>query len=174
MIRLVFTTAFVACSWVMANADETTDLPKDVPPVVGTAVAIPSAADGDEWSIKLTVPKVRWEIVGEERPKLDWPKFKVTAKGASLTLPMAYKQASPLNEDTQNRILDLTGKRLSQEEASKRLASITPVLVSVSGGMPDPFFLQTTKSDTLVVVLGIPSAPAVDLLPQPASASPKH
>lgn len=172
MIRVIATTALVICSCVATNGDEPSSLPKDVPPVVGTAVAIPPASSGDdEWSIKLSVPKVTWEVVGEERPKLDWPKFKVAAEGATLTLPMAYKAASQLNENAQNRILDLKGRRLSRKEALKLLSSNKPVLVSVSGRMPDPFYLQTTKPDTLIVVLGIHSAPAPGLLPQPASPS---
>lgn len=93
----------------------------------------------------------------------------MTAEGANLTLPMTYHPATQLSEISQNRILDLKKNRLSREEALKRLASSTPVLVSVSGRMPDPFYLQCTKPDTLIVVLGIPSSPAPDLLPQPAS-----
>jgi hypothetical protein len=170
MTRIVVAVAFVVCACVVANADEPPALPKDVPPVVGTAVAIPpTPSDGDKWSIKLSVPKVRWEVVGEERPKIDWPEFKTNVEDASLTLSMAYGPESQLNEIAQNRILDMKGKRLHREEALKRLASSTPVLVSVSGRRPDPFYLQTTKPDTLVVVLGIPSSPAPELLPQPAS-----
>ena len=173
MTRVIFAVACVACGCVIASADESTTLPKDVPPVVGTAVAIPpTGSDDDDWSIKLTVSKVKWEIVGEERPKLDWPRFKVTAENASLILPMTYEPASALSEIAQNRILDVKGQRLSREQALKRLASSKPVLVSVSGRMPDAYYLQCTKPDTLIVVLGIPSAPAPDLLPQPVS-SPK-
>jgi hypothetical protein len=170
MTRTVFATLFVVGSCIVASADEPSALPNDVPPVVGTAIALPPVASNDkEWSVRLTVPKVKWEVIGEERPKLDWPRFKVTAENASLTLPMAYEPASQLSEVSQNRILDLKGKRLSREVALKRLATSTPVLVSVSGRMPDPLYLQTTRSDTLIVILGIPETPASDLLPQPAS-----
>ena len=172
MTRVIFAGACVACACAVASADEPTALPKDVPPVVGTAIVLaPAGSDDDDWSIKLTVPKVRWEIVGEERPKRDWPEFKVTAESASLTLPMAYKRASQLNEIAQNRILDVKGRRLSREQALQYLASSQPVLVSASGRMPDAYYLQCTKPDTLIVVLGIPSAPAADLLPQRASSS---
>ena len=171
MIRVVASTAFFVCFSIVANADDPAALPKDVPPVVGTAFAIPSDAGGDKWSIKLTVPKVRWEIIGEERPKADWPRFKVSAEDASLTLSMAYHPVTQLNEIAQNRILDLMGKRLRREDAFKRLATSKPVLVSVSGRMPDAYYLQTTKPNTLIVVLGIPSAPAPDLLTQPANSS---
>ena len=36
--------------------------------------------------------------------------------------------------------------------------------------MPDPFYLQCTKPDALIVVLGIPSYPAPELLPCPTVA----
>ena len=43
------------------------------------------------------------------------------------------------------------------------LASI--VLVSVSGEMPDPFYLRCVKPDTLIVLLGLPSSREYNLLP---------
>jgi len=174
MARVLFAAAICFCSSVFAIADDPTALPKDVPPIIGSAIAIPNvSSDNDSWSIKLTVPKVRWEVVGERKPKLDWPELKVTAESTTLTLPMAYSRASQLNEVAQNRLLDLKGNRINRNDALKRLASETAVLISVSGEMPDAFYLQTTQPDTLIVVLGIPQAPATDLLPQPAGPSNK-
>ena len=163
----------VAVFCAVADAESPVSLPKDVPPVIGTAAAIASSApraDSDRWSIELVVPKVAWEVVGEERPKLEWPEFKVTVEEAVLTLQMGYHPATQLSENAQNRVLDLKGRRLGRDEALKRLAAKTPVLVSVSGRMPDPFYLQCTKPDTLIVVLGIPSYPAPELLPCPTIA----
>ena len=94
---------------------------------------------------------------------------KVEVEEATLDLKMHYDPATQLAADAQNRVLDLKGKRLSADEIFERLDRKTPVLVSVSGRMPDPFYLQCTKPDTLIVVLGIPSSPAPELLPQPAS-----
>lgn len=163
----------VAVFCAVADAENPVSLPKDVPPVIGTAVAITSSkpgGDNDEWSIELVVPKVAWEVVGEERPKREWREFKVTVKEAALTLQMGYHPATQLSENAQNRVLDLKGRRLKRDEALKRLDTKTPVLVSVSGRMPDPFYLQCTKPATLIVVLGIPSYPAPELLPCPTVA----
>ncbi len=169
MTRVLLVATVSLCASVLAKADESTTLPKGVPPIIGNAIAFPDASsDHDSWSIKLTVPKVRWEVVGERRPKLEWAEFKVTAESATLTLPMAYSKASQLNEIAQNRLLDLKGNRVDRADALKRLASETAVLISVSGQMPDTYYLQTTRPDTLIVVLGIALAPAPDLLPQPA------
>jgi hypothetical protein len=153
-------------------AKESMRLPEDVPPVIGTAVVIPSQSpnprDYDEWSIRLVVPKIAWEVIGERRPKREWPEFKVVVEEATLTLSMGYHPATQLSENAQNRIVDLKGRRLNRDEARKRLEGNTPVLVSVSGRMPDPYFLQCTRNDALIVVLGTPASPAPDLLPRPA------
>ncbi len=146
-------------------------MPKDVPPIMGSAVFVPSKTKDDgyhKWSVKLKVPKVAWEVVGERRLKSDWPRLKVTVEEAVLTPQMGYHRAIQLADSAQNRVLDLKGRRLKRDEALKRLAAQMPVLVSVSGRMPDPFYLQCTKSDTLIVVLGYPYYPAPQLLPRPA------
>ncbi len=156
--------------------EESGALPKDVPPVIGTAIATKSQPGG-KWSVRLSVPKVTWEGVGVFRVKREWPKFKVTVQEVVLELPMGYQEhhkggraLTQLSDNSQNRVLDLQGRRLGSDEALKRLAAKTPVLVSVSGQMPDPFYLQCTKPDTLIVVLGIPSYPAPELLPNPKAA----
>jgi hypothetical protein len=43
------------------------------------------------------------------------------------------------------------------------------VLISVSGRMPDAFYLQCMRPDTLIVILGIPNSPAPHLLPHEAN-----
>ena len=157
----------LVCACVVANAEEPPALPKDVPPVIGTAMILPPDPGHNNWSLRLAVPKVAWKVVGERKPKREWPEFKVEVEEATLDLKMHYDPATQLAADAQNRVLDLKGKRLSADEVFQRLDSKKPVLVSVSGRMPDPFYLQCTKPDTLIVVLGIPSSPAPELLPQP-------
>jgi hypothetical protein len=156
-------------------AGDAVPLPKGVPPVVGTAVAMdsPIALDGksEQWTVKLTVPKVVWNVAGEKQPKREWPEFKVDVQEAVLTLSMGYHPATQLGEFAQNRIVDLNGRRLTRAEAMKNLKSETPVLVSVSGRMPDPFYLQCTKPDALIVILGIDYSPAPELLPQKQEAN---
>ncbi len=144
------------------SADEVVAVPKDVPPVVGTAIM---SNDSEKWAVQLTIPKITWKVGGERRPKIEWPDFQVNVEEAVLKLSMNYHPATQLSDESQNRLVDLKGRRLKRDEAVKRLKDKTPVLISVSGRMPDAFYLQCTKADTLIVILGIPDSPAPQLLP---------
>jgi hypothetical protein len=63
-------------------------------------------------------------------------------------------------------VVDLNGTELNREQILERLSKETPVLVSVSGRMPDPFFLQLTRPGALIVVLGPrDGAPSPQMLP---------
>ncbi|MAQ90856.1 MAG: hypothetical protein CMM03_13460 [Rhodopirellula sp.] len=154
------------------KAGETPAFPTDVPPIVGSAIAIPDN-DSDYYSVRLTVPKIRWFVVGERRPKLEWPTLKVTAESTTLELLIFNDRSesaslSQLSENSQSRIVNLNGKRLSSKEVLKRLKSSKAVLISVSGKMPNAYHLQTTKPDTMIAILGISAdMPRPNLLPQP-------
>ena len=154
------------------KAGETPAFPTDVPPIVGSAIAIPDN-DSDYYSVRLTVPKIRWFVVGERRPKLEWPTLKVTAESTTLDLLIFNDRSesaslSQLSENAQSRIVNLDGKRLSSKEVLKRLKSSKAVLISVSGKMPNAYHLQTTKPDTMIAILGISAdMPRPNLLPQP-------
>jgi hypothetical protein len=152
----------IACRLVYAA--EPIALPKDVPPVIGTALA---SNDSEKWAVRIRVPKTTWELVGERRPKIEWPELQVKVEEVVLRLSMNYHPATALSEESQNRIVDLKGRRLERDEALLRLKQETPVLISASGRMPDAFYLQCAKADTLVVILGIPDSPAPHLLPHP-------
>ncbi|MEY4565323.1 MAG: hypothetical protein RLY14_293 [Planctomycetota bacterium] len=159
LCALILLTTF-GCGLVSAN--ELVSLPKDVPPVIGTAI---SANDSENWAVQLTIPRITWKIVGEQRSKIEWPELQVKVEETVLKLSMDYHPATQLSEESQNRLVDLNGRRLKRDEAVKRLKDKTPVLISVSGRMPDAFYLQCTKPDTLIVILGIPEFPAPQLLP---------
>ena len=148
------------------SADEVVAVPKDVPPVVGTAIM---SNDSEKWAVQLTIPKITWKVVGERRPKMEWPEFQVNVEEAVLKLSMGYHPATQLSDESQNRLVDLKGRRLKRDEAVKRLKGKTPVLISVSGRMPDAFYLQCTRPDTLIVILGIPDSPAPQFLPREAT-----
>jgi hypothetical protein len=138
-------------------------LPKQVPPLLGTAVVTDPGHEGEEseWGITLTIPKVRWEVVGEVVPKEQWPNLK--AEVESVTLALRLGGPSPLRE---SRIVDLEGRDLSRDQVTKRLAKKTPVLVSVSGTNPDPYYLQLTDANALIVILGPRDGyPTPELLP---------
>ena len=172
-MRPICVVLILACYTINAvKAAETPALPTDVPPIVGTAIAIPDK-DSDYYSVQITVPKIRWFVVGERRPKLEWPTLKVTAESVALELLILNDRSessplSQLSENAQSRIVNLSGKRLSSKEVLKRLKSSKAVLVSVSGKMPDAYHLQTTKPDTMIAILGISAdMPRPNLLPQP-------
>jgi len=143
------------------------NLPMDVPPVLGKAVvSVPKEHRTDvEWTIRLTVPKVTWDVIGEMVPKRQWPELKVDVEETTLTLNMGGPfQLAP------SRVVDMKGKVLTQAQTAKRLKTETPVLVSVSGRMPDAYYLQLTKSDALIVILGPrDGCPAPKLLPSRAA-----
>jgi hypothetical protein len=138
-------------------------LPKNVPPVLGMAV-VSDAGRGDEsgeWIIKLTLPKIAWEVVGESIPKKQWPELKSEVRMTTLTLRMGGP-----SQLAESRVIDLKGKELSRDQVVKRLESEIPVLVSVSGHMPDAYFLQLTKAEALIVILGARDGyPAPEFLP---------
>lgn len=153
------------------KAIEDTEMPAHpvgLAPLVGIAAALPKDADDSRayaWSLRLRVPKVVWEIVGEERPKLEWSGIKADVEMVTLEVQMGYSESTQLAEQGQNRLVDLEGRRLTREEAFKRLGEGGTVLVSVSGEMPDPFYLECSKPDTLIVLFGLPSSREYNLLP---------
>lgn len=146
----------------LVSSDEDVPVPKDIPPVIGTAIA---SNDSENWAVQLSLPRIKWKLVGDRRPKIEWPELQVQVEQVDLKLSMDYHPATQLSEESQNRLVDLKGRRLKRDEAVKRLKDKTPVLISVSGRMPDAFYLQCTKPDTLIVILGIPDSPAPHLLP---------
>jgi hypothetical protein len=144
-------------------ADEPAPLPKDVPPVVATAVVSDRGNNGEhsEWAIRLTVPRIAWEVVGEVVPRKEWPELKAEVAKGTLTLRMGGPSAL-----APSRVVDLHGKDLSREQIIKRLERESPVLVSLSGRTVDPYFLTLTKADALIVILGPRDGyPAPELLP---------
>jgi uncharacterized protein YkwD len=74
-------------------------------------------------------------------------------------------------------VTDLTGKELTGDRVTERLGKEVAVLVSTSGPV-DPFYLQTTKAETLIVHLPAPptpvaapgASPVVPKAPAPAKA----
>ena len=157
-----------------ADASDSVPLPKDVPPVIGVAVAVVKDAGEDdrrgEWKIRLTIPKITWEVVGKSIPKKQWPELSAQVEKTTLFLRMGGPSAlSP------SRIVNVKGKDLNYNQVVKRLEKETPVLISVSGRMPDAYFLQLTTSDALIVILGPrDGGPAPDLLPSEKGASKKR
>lgn len=152
-----------------APADDASQFPTGLPPVIGTAVVAPDVPErrNDEWAIQLTLPKVAWKVVGEVIPKREGPKVHVDVERVTRTLRMDGPSAlSP------SRIVDVKGRELTRDEVRKRLAAETPVLVSLSGRMVEPYYLQLTMPDALIVILGPrDGGPAPEFLPAASAAS---
>jgi hypothetical protein len=156
---LICTFVLTFCSYTRAATPITP--PEDVPPVMATAVA---TSAGDDLKIKLMVPCARWKVVGEVVPKSQWPELQVDIVEDTRTL--VFGGPSALAE---SRVLDVQGKDVSHEEILARLKEESPVLVSVSGKVADPYYLQLAKPETLVIVLGPrDKMPAPALLPSQA------
>lgn len=149
----------------VTSGQEPIAAPKDVPPIMATAMA---SNISEKCLVQVTIPKITWEVVGARKPKIEWPKLQVQVDETLLQLTMDYRPSSQISDDAQNRIVDLKGRRLDRDEIGKRLKAKTPVLVSVSGRMPDEFYLQCTTPDTLIVILGVPDSPAPQFLPREA------
>lgn len=150
---------------------EEKNLPENLPPVVGLAQAreTDEAAalhpDKKQIEIVLTWPCLRWEVIGQTKSKQDWPKVSVTVEKRSKTL-----RFDTLSQLADSRVVGIDGKDLSREELLKRLGRETPVLVSVTGKIPEPYYLQLTKPDAVIVILGPRDGlPALELLPAPKS-----
>ena len=153
--------AFIATG--NAIGKDPSGLPRNVPPVLGTAVVSDpgKGEESQEWKIKLTLPKIAWEVVGESVPKKQWPELKSEVRMTTLTLRMGGP-----SQLAESRVVDLKGNELSRDQVVKRLENEIPVLVSVSGGMPDGYFLQLTHTDALIVILGARDGyPAPEFLP---------
>lgn len=142
---------------------EDSPFPKHVPPIMGTAKVVDSGKGDDlsVWRIGLTIPKVRWEVVGETTPKESWPQLEADVDKVSLVL-----QKGGPSQLSESRVVDIKGDELRREQVLKRLSQETPVLVSVSGEIPEPYYLQLTNAEALIIILGARDGfPAPEWLP---------
>ncbi len=150
-----------------AVADELPLLPTSVPPVIGVVSAKAAAAnktskeDDVQPSIVVTVPKVRWKVVGEVVAKKSWPKLEAQVENVSITLE--FGGPSQLAE---SRFMTTEGKELEIKDVVSRLQKPQPVLISLNGEMPESYYLQTSRPETLILILGPRDGmPAPELLP---------
>ncbi|MEM7167412.1 MAG: hypothetical protein AAF581_18260 [Planctomycetota bacterium] len=125
--------------------------PQGVPPMVGTAQLSTVNVEGKRprRELAVTIPKVRWELTGRMVAKREWPKL-----DATVDLVTLKEESNPRSQLVPTQVFDLEGKQLSRSQVAERLSTKTPVLVSVSGKMPDAYYLQVVRPDTLIVVLG--------------------
>ena len=94
-------------------------------------------------------------------PKRAWPQLETSV--AIETRKLVFGGPSQLRE---SEVVDIRGKTLGRAEVLERLKEETPVLVSVSGEMVDGYYLQLTKPDAVIIILGPrDGSPAPELLP---------
>jgi hypothetical protein len=161
MLSCVYFISFSLLFSSVAQSGITSQTPRDVPPVVGTAVA---TGDDENVRIKLTCPRVVWRVARPVVPKSDRPELQVDVKNDTRTLVLGDAGAS-----ADSRVVDLAGVELTNDDIRQRLKTDTPVLVSVSGKMVEPLYLQLTKPDALIILLGDrDGVPASTLLPSAA------
>ena len=155
----------------VAVAGDLPPFPKHVPPIVATAVVADPGKGGEssEWRIGLTIPRIQWEIVGKMTPKEQWPQLRAQVEKINLVLVMGGP-----SQLAESRFLYMKGEQLSRNQVRRRLEKETPVIVSLSGGMPDAYFLQLTNAEALIVVLGPRDGfPAPEFLPAKKEAATK-
>jgi hypothetical protein len=65
--------------------------------------------------------------------------------------PERWMQKTAIVDDKNWRVLDSKGGRVDPKSLTKALKKLTPVLLSLEQ-KPDPFNLQTTKPETLIII----------------------
>lgn len=142
--------------------------PKGLPPVTAMAELVQDGEMNDrgEWFIDLEIPRSRWQITGAMVPKREWPELEAEVEMVALQLKFdGPSQLSPA------RIVDVEGRELERETVLARFTERQPVLVATTMEMPDPFYLQLLKPESLVVILGPrEDAPRPDLYPMKTKA----
>ena len=154
---------FFFCLMGALVAQENDALPTSVPPMIGMAVVHDAGLTNSvgEWRIRLTVPKISWHIKGQDKPIKTLPTLETVVEKQTIMLTMDGPSAlSP------TYVVDLNGQPLNREQILTRLRRETPVWVSVDGRQPNPYYLQLTYPEALIVILGgREKAPRPDLLP---------
>jgi hypothetical protein len=138
-----------------------------MPPTVALATAV-----GDKGEISVEVRVTKQVQVNEPIEVLK----KVDGKDLKEVVMMTKTKSVSLMEvkkfhlgEKGASVITVDGKPVKLEDAIKRLEKKTPILIS-QGGQPDPYYLQTTKPDTLILVLPLPAPQP--FLPMPPKGSP--
>src|SRR5690348_16903583 len=110
-------------------------------------LAAGAEADGKQVRLRLLAPAFR-TVTAEAGPEAG-------PKGAPQPTAIAqdgWKEVTVTVDGKRVVVLDAKGKEVDPQTLPDRLHGRTPVLLSLDD-RPEPFDLQTTKEDTLVVVL---------------------
>jgi hypothetical protein len=141
-----------------------------MPPEVVLAMAV-----GDKGEIHVDVRVTKYVTYTESVEVIK----KVDGKDVKSVVPVTKTRSVSIMEAKKfdlakegTSVITADGKPLKLEDAIKRLEKKTPILISF-GGPPDPFHLQTTKPDTLILImpapqLGVPAVPGGPMPPKVA------
>jgi hypothetical protein len=132
-------------------------------PAPPTIVIVQAAGDRLKVNCEVRVTKLEMYIenveVLQKVDGKDVKKFEVVTKCRPVSI--LEKKIMQLGGDGVS-IMTAEGKTVKPEDAIKRLKDKIPVLLS-QGGPPDPYYLQTTKPDTLILIF--PQSPAQKVAP---------
>jgi hypothetical protein len=132
-----------------------------MPPEVVLAMAV-----GDKGEIHVDVRVTKYVTYTESVEVIK----KVDGKDVKSVVPVTKTRSVSIMEAKKfdlakegTSVITADGKPLKLEDAIKRLEKKTPILISY--GSPDPYHLQTTKPETLILILPLAT-------PQPEGATP--
>ncbi len=144
------------------------------PPQTALAKAV-KIGDGLEIKLKLVkteVKNVTKQIQVEKVKVVDGKQVKYTETQevtVCVAKPVGWREVTLNHEKAPVFVHDMHGKSVAWDHVAKALAKETPVLISVEP--VDPFYLQTMKPETLVIV-GLPEAIYGPPLPSPIITTP--
>jgi hypothetical protein len=135
-------------------AAEPSWLPEGVPPLTGTAVARAVEGDDSQWMIAVTMPRDTWREILVVMPKLEspeptWKEVSPGIREGTMTLPMGDDSTPTLC-----RVIDMNGKKPSDDQILQQLKTKQPILVSATGQIPDARYLRLPTPAKLIVLLG--------------------
>jgi hypothetical protein len=142
----------------LASASFAAEFPSGVPPLTGMAIAQPTEGDQSHpaWNIALILDKDVWDGVWVAMPKMQWPELKSERDESrpgfrlgTLTLPMGVD-----SQPAFCRVVGMHGQKLGRDQVLRQLKAKTPVLISVSGKMPDARYLRLPTAASVIVLLG--------------------
>ena len=111
-------------------------------------LATGAEADGKEVRLRLLAPAFR-TVTHEGGPVDGGRKEAPQSRGI---MQEGWKEVTVTIDDKQVVVLDVQGKKVDRKTLPDRLKGRTPVLLALDG-RPEPFDLQTTRPDTLIVVI---------------------
>lgn len=148
-----FTPVFIAVLAVTCVfAEDPVRLPGDIPPVIGMAIAAKSSKVPETgYQLEIVFPVVTYEIEsGDGNLGKVAKQDVVVSEVRSVTRTLDFETNRQIQD---SKVVDIDGAPLDMETVLRRLKKRTPILVSVSGRMIDPYYLQLANPEAVIVIL---------------------